>query len=204
MKKIIILISTFSIFANAQDENKIELEDRWFIEGSLGFNSNLEGVFRQYAFSPSVGKFIRSDIAVGLGLHSAFSKHEPDLYERKEIYLGVNPFIKKYWSVSNQFYLFLQFSGAYGYTKSTTKDKISNTEQIYDYSGYGLSLAPGFEYYFTPNWSIKSTIGSANWQANRELDGEVNHSFGFGIASGRNHTLITGNGISFSLKYTFN
>lgn len=192
-----------SVFANAQEENKIELNDRWFVEGGFGFGTSSEGNARNYSLSPTVGKFVRSDLAVGLGLAYGTSIYTYEAFDDKSYFISVNPFVQKYWSVSNQFYLFLDFSATYGYGKSIYKENDSGLKETADYSGYGLGLSPGFEYYFTPNWSIKSTLGSVSWYASRNQEGKVEHSFDLGFSSGRNYALNANNGIMISLKYTF-
>jgi len=192
-----------SVCVNAQEENKIALENQWFVEGGFGFGTSNEGNYRYYSLSPSVGKFVRSDLAIGIGLAYGAYLDTYKEFDDKKYFISVNPFVQKYWRISNQFYLFLDFSAVYGYGKTTHTYHELNDKAISDYSGYSLGLSPGFEYYFTPNWSINSRLGGFSWTASRDQLGEVQHSFDLGFSSGRNYALSANNGIMISLKYTF-
>lgn len=174
-----------------------------FVSGVVGFaqeSDNNENVKEStFAIVPTVGYFVNTNLAVGLGVGYTNSneKFEGDNYTTKDIHeaIVVEPFVRKYWTLGEKLYFFGQLSvpmqfGNYKYEETgeeTTKDK---------YNSFGVSVKPGLDYFLNKNWSIEATIGNFGYQTTKfDHEGaKSTDNFNFGLNLKE---------INFGVKYVF-
>jgi hypothetical protein len=121
MKKSILLLAFGALFTsvNAQDKPGA---GKIFVGGSLGFNSGtsptqdvdddgnpitVEETKSSIVVSPTIGYFINDGLAVGGQL-----MFQQDMMEGMKggTKFGVGAFVRKYWSMADNFYFFLRWS----------------------------------------------------------------------------------------------
>ncbi|AZA76756.1 porin family protein [Chryseobacterium sp. G0186] len=193
-----------------------------YISGQLGYsqneNKNNDTKIESFKVLPTVGYFVNTNLAVGLavGYRSNNEKMTKTTganplsvaeYKDTESAFVVAPFVRKYWTVSDKFFLFgqLEVPMAFGqnkieaFTALTTATGAVNTASISSTSNYtsiGVNIKPGLDYFLSKNWSIEATIGEFGYGTyNYDFDGakRVNdYKFGLNLSS-----------VTFGVKYIF-
>ncbi len=177
MKKTILLaiiaLVTFSK-SYSQDDNK-GLEGAWWGLGQLEFTD--DETTSSFTILPVVGTFISPSVTVGLG--AGYTSTKVDGQDAVDAFI-VMPLARKYWAVSDTFYLFGQ---------ADVPLTFSDTQ-----STYGFNLRPGIDYFIGGKFTIEATFGQFGYNV---VDPDVGDSVG--------ETSLGFNmmNINFGLKYLF-
>ena len=184
MKKTILLV-IITIFAfttmNAQDEEKkaAGLKGAWWGLGQLEYSNNSDGDVDTSSFTilPVVGNFISPTVTVGLGLGYTSQKVGDDDAVDAII---VMPLVRKYWGITDKFYVFAQGDVPLRFNDSST--------------GYGFNVRPGIDYFIGGKFTIEATFGQFGYNAIDYDGGDTvsTTSLGFNMMS-----------VNFGLKYLF-
>lgn len=148
MKKSILLLAFGALFTsvNAQDKPGA---GKMFMGGTLGYTSNKAMAAKganvdatgKIVFSPSVGYFINDGMAIG-GRLSVVKGLAKDV--EGDLELGFGAFLRKYWSLSDNFYVFGEAS--LGFSMKTPPYAKGGTAPDAG-TAFGLGIAPGIGYY---------------------------------------------------------
>lgn len=165
------------------------------IYGSMNSNNtpsstsnSVENVSRYMTLgiTPSVGYFIKDNIALGLGIGYAntHSKNETILTTQQLKNLSIsnnnsfnlNPYYRYYIGLSDKLYYFtnlsLNFSYGIGKGKSYQLDSAGNENNINKSTssslGFGVSINPGCSYFATDKFALELTIGSLYYNFSKE------------------------------------
>jgi hypothetical protein len=202
MKKSIFLLAFGALFSTAKAQDAKPGAGKMFLSGSLGYSTSKPEVDKNapdpesssnIVFSPSFGYFINDGFAIGARL--AVSK---DMMKDMEggMTLGFGGFARKYWSLSDNFYIFGE--GAIGYSSSTPQYAKGAPEPDAATS-FGLGVAPGFGYYpgkkFGVEFNLPSLIG---FQSTKTLkDNNAGTTFQIGAS-------MLAQPVSFTIVYFLN
>jgi len=179
MKKTILLaVITLFAFSNvfAQEEESKGLQGAWWGMGTFQFSD--DETTSSYTILPIVGNFIAPTVTVGLG--AGYMSTETEGSEAVDAFI-VMPLVRKYWSVSDNFYLFGQADVPFTFSDA--------------YDGFGVNLRPGIDYFIGGKWTIEATFGQFGYNSIKYEgadDSVGTTSLGFDMTS-----------IQFGLKYLF-
>lgn len=183
MKKLVTLamLSAFALAANAQTE-----KGKIILGGSIGYSSskynsnNIDGKQTSFDLVPSVGYFVKDNLALGLGIgysevtFTSNDRSEFLLYQKnKTDYFIVSPFIRHYVNISDQFKFFGQLSVPMQW--GNEKNDVSNGNPTANYtpnSGYktssvGVSISPGMAYFPTKRIGIQLSVDGLSYFRNK-------------------------------------
>lgn len=191
-----------------------------YLSGSVGYSQEEtnNGNFKTENFNvlPTVGYFVNTNLAVGLGIGYQTEKttatsttnfgNATTVSENvtKKPAFVVAPFVRKYWTLSEKLYIFgqlavpMQFGKTETETSSVTtagNSTISNsTSTEAKYTQIGVTVKPGLDYFLNKNWSIEATIGEFGYNNYKPKDGDATNNYNFGL----NLSSVT-----FGVKYVF-
>jgi len=184
MKRVLIAVIALTAFAaNAQDGFK----GKWFVMGQAGYGTQNDGKTSNYSFLPAVGHFIAPTTAVGLAIGYAGGSDETSGSKIESSQFIVQPLARKYWGVTDSFFLFGQASVPIAF------GEIADVK----YTSYGVQVGVGIDYFLSSNWSIETQFGVADWNGVKPDGGDSTSDFNIGINSG-----LLG-GVKFGVKYVF-
>jgi long-subunit fatty acid transport protein len=189
-----------------------------YVSGQLGYsqneNNNNDTKVESFKILPTVGYFVNTNLAVGLGVGykndntKTVSTIGATTVDGKETVSGfvVAPFVRKYWTVGEKLYIFgqLEVPMVFGQNKdegtSTTTvggtTVTSSTSTKNNFTSIGVNVKPGLDYFLNKNWSIEATFGEFGYNTNKvDVDGakRVNdYKFGLNLSS-----------VTFGVKYVF-
>jgi hypothetical protein len=200
-----------------------------YLSGQVGFsqenNNNTDKKVSEFNIVPTVGYFVDTNLAVGLGVgykngKTTFEKSETNTTgttvttidaKTKDINnaIVVEPFVRKYWTLSDKLYFFGQLSvpmefGS-GKDKSegtttvttpagTTTSSLSTSTDKPKSTSVGVSIKPGLDYFLNKNWTIEATIGEFGYN-NKKFKGSKSvddYNFGMNLSS-----------VTIGVKYVF-
>ena len=219
MKKIL-LMSAVALFglSNAQIA-----KGKTYLSGQVEYNHSENNAYYNSArkddvikILPTVGYFVTTNLAVGLGVgyKSAVTKYdvggdffsnELEIKETNNAFV-VAPFVRKYWTLSENLYIFgqLQIPLEFGQEKLESNSEIFMGDPLLapsfsrknNYINIGVNVKPGLDYFVNKNWSIEATIGEFGYNTyKRDIDGaKRNNSYKFDL----NLAAVT-----FGVKYIF-
>ena len=181
MKKVVIVAMALllSVGLQAQGEKQSNSTKMW-VGGNAGFNSsNTKDAesYSQWRFGPTFAYMFNDDMAVGVNLYlngwtQKQNNNENDIYKNNG--WNVELFYRYYFAGAGNFKFFgdglVNFGG--GKMKYESDDTNSNSES--KTGNFGIGVRPGFQYWFTPNWSITSTIGYLGYSSYTDNKGETN------------------------------
>ena len=187
MKKTI-LLAFIAIFAftnmNAQDEEASSegLKGAWWGLGQLNFTDNEQTDTSSFTILPVVGTFVAPTLTVGLGVgYTSTTVGDEDAVDA----FIVMPLVRKYWGITDTFYLFAQGDVPMQFSDGAT--------------AYGFNVRPGIDYFIGGHFTIEATFGQFWYNivtydevAPGEEDTFGTTSLGFDMMS-----------INFGLKYLF-
>lgn len=194
-----------------------------YISGQLGYsqneNNNTDTKIESFKVLPTVGYFVNTNLAVGLGVgyknDNTKVTTEGNLIptgtfvnENKTTASAfvVAPFVRKYWTLGDKLYIFgqLEVPMEFGQFKDennrtetvgSTETKKSTSDKA-NYTSIGVNVKPGLDYFLNKNWSIEATFGEFGYNTNKlDVDGakRVNdYKFGLNLSS-----------VTFGVKYVF-
>ncbi|WP_413532457.1 outer membrane beta-barrel protein [Empedobacter brevis] len=196
MKKIVLLVATVFAFTNANAQENEGLKGKWFLMGQAGYGTSNDGDTQNYSILPAVGHFISPSVAVGGAIGYVGSKDDTSsTVTTKGNKFIVQPLVRKYWGVNDKLFIFGQASVPLLFGKNTYETVGYETD--IKYTGYGIEIAPGLDYFLSSNWSIETSFGLASWNAIKPKDGDATNDFNFGLNSG-----VLG-GVKIGVKYIF-
>ncbi|MGE8552644.1 MAG: outer membrane beta-barrel protein [Chryseobacterium jejuense] len=189
-----------------------------YISGQLGYsqneNNNNNVKIESFKVLPTVGYFVNTNLAVGLGVGykndnvKTVTTIGTTTVDGKETVSGfvVAPFVRKYWTVGEKLYIFgqLEVPMVFGQNKdeSTSTTTVggttvtSSTSTKDNFTSIGVNVKPGLDYFLNKNWSIEATFGEFGYNTNKvNVDGakRVNdYKFGLNLSS-----------VTFGVKYVF-
>ncbi|AZA89612.1 Uncharacterised protein [Chryseobacterium nakagawai] len=165
---------------------------------------------------PTVGYFVNTNLAVGLGLGYKNGKNTDTTtspsgatvteIETSKPAFVVAPFVRKYWTLADKLYIFgqLEVPMEFGQNKvegtSTTTNAGSTTVTSVstknNYTSIGVNVKPGLDYFLNKNWTIEATIGEFGYNTSKvDVDGAKrvnNYDFGLNLKA-----------VTFGVKYVF-
>lgn len=210
MKKLL-LVGAVAIFgaANAQID-----KGTMFISGNIGYegkqttesdksNSDVAKV-NTFSIAPTFGYFIAPNVALGLGLGYTNSVSEPGAnfdFDKETIStFTIEPMVRKYWNISETFYLFGQLSVPMAFGNFTGEEK-NMADVKGSVNSFGVVIKPGIDYVIAPNWTIEATVGEFGYRnttikpdhnPNDIKSKTENYNFGLNLGS-----------VAFGVKYLF-
>ncbi|MGE4514324.1 MAG: outer membrane beta-barrel protein [Chryseobacterium sp.] len=178
-----------------------------YVSGQVGYSStqdnNTDSKVEDFTIVPTVGYFVGNNLAVGLGVGyanssttttSALTNVETKLSTDAFV---VAPFVRKYWTVGEKFYIFgqLEVPMAFGKDKAEYSGTASQFNTESKFTSIGVNVKPGLDYFLNKNWSIEATIGEFGYNnfKYKDLDKSTdNFNFGLNLSS-----------VTFGVKYVF-
>lgn len=216
MKKLL-LASAIALFglSNAQIA-----KGTTYLSGSVGYSqvetNNGNNKTENFNVLPTVGYFVGTNLAVGLGVGYQTEKTTdittitmPNTTsvttdEVKKPAFVVAPFVRKYWTLSDKLYIFGQLAVPmqFGKTETESSTVVTNgnttattsTSTEAKYTQVGVTVKPGLDYFLNKNWSIEATIGEFGYNNYKPKDGDATNNYNFGL----NLSSVT-----FGVKYVF-
>ncbi|MGX9985998.1 outer membrane protein [Soonwooa purpurea] len=197
MKKVI-LVGALALFGavNAQIAKGTA-----FISGTVGYqgqkNNNNDVTNDSFTVVPTVGYFVAPNVAVGLGVGYASASEKGKFngvdYKDTTSAFVIEPLVRKYWNVSDNFLLFGQLSVpmAFGNDKAEVAGKEVGKDK---FSSFGVVVRPGIDYVVAPNWTIEATIGEFGYRSAKYKDAKSVDNYNFGLDLGS---------VTFGVKYLF-
>ncbi|MGJ1264542.1 outer membrane beta-barrel protein [Sphingobacterium spiritivorum] len=169
---------------------------KWFIMGEAGYSTQSDGNIQHYSVLPVVGTFVAPTTAIGLGVGYLGQKDKtvPNIVGKKEAFI-VQPLARKYWGITDNFLIFGQAAVPLTFGKNSIDANGVKTDN--KFTGYGVQLSPGIDYFMSSHFSIEASFGLLGWSAVKPKDGEIANDFNIGVNSGFQ------NGVKFGLKYIF-
>jgi hypothetical protein len=185
-----------------------------YLSGQVGYsqteNNNTNRTDENFKILPTVGYFVNTNLAVGLGVgyQNANTKTTTEgatkVSENKNTTSGivVAPFVRKYWTIGEKLYIFGQLEVPMVFGQN--KHEVTTTEAGTTVSGstknnftsIGVNVKPGLDYFLNKNWSIEATIGEFGYNTSKEnVDGAKrvnNYDFGLNLKA-----------VTFGVKYVF-
>jgi opacity protein-like surface antigen len=189
-----------------------------YISGQVGYsqkeNNNDDSKVESFKVLPTVGYFVGTNLAVGLGVGYKSDKTTETTNnslivsedKNTESAFVVAPFVRKYWTIADKLYIFgqLEVPMEFGQVKEegtatttiggTTTTASTSTKS--NYTSIGVNVKPGLDYFLNKNWSIEATIGEFGYNTSKfDTDGAKsvnNYKFGLNLSS-----------VTFGVKYVF-
>ena len=169
-----------------------------YISGQVGYsqeeNNNTDKKIESFKVIPTVGYFVGTNLAVGLGVGYKNDKTTTSVTnsfggttvvtenEGTKSAFVVAPFVRKYWTIADKLYIFGQLEvpmefgtekneiNATATTGSTTTSTSTSTKA--NYTSIGVNIKPGLDYFLNKNWSIEATIGEFGYNTSKfDVDG---------------------------------
>ncbi len=191
-----------------------------YLSGSVGYSqtetNNGNNKLEKFNVLPTVGYFVGTNLAVGLGIGYQTEKETAistvlfpaatavTTNETKKPAFVVAPFVRKYWTLGDKLYFFGQLAVpmTFGKTEieSTTVTTTGSTTTTVSasseakYTQVGVTVKPGLDYFLNKNWSIEATIGEFGYNNFKPKDGDATNNYSFGL------NLST---VTFGVKYVF-
>ncbi|UHO40021.1 outer membrane beta-barrel protein [Chryseobacterium capnotolerans] len=193
-----------------------------YVSGQLGYsqneNNNTDTKIESFKVLPTVGYFVNTNLAVGLGVGYKNDNTKVTtettvgggtlVAEKKNTTSAfvVAPFVRKYWTLADKLYIFgqLEVPMEFGQYKQESESTLTtgstvtrnSTSDKANYTSIGVNVKPGLDYFLNKNWSIEATFGEFGYNTNKlDVDGakRVNdYKFGLNLSS-----------VTFGVKYVF-
>ena len=189
MKKVL-LIAVGLVFGTTLIAQEEAGGNKMWIGGTVSFGtSSVKDASNSsdYTVGPSFGYMLNDKAAVGLNLTfdgSTFKHNNNDNEVDKSSGYNIAPFFRYYFAGKGDFKFYGDLNVAFG--GGTDKTESDDPNQVRDskYSSFGFGINPGVQYWFTPNWSMASTIGLLDYSSrtsNKDQNNEsTTNDFDFG------------------------
>ena len=176
-----------------------------YVSGVVGYtndkNNNDDVTDSSFKIVPTVGHFVATNLAVGVGVGYERTSNKQEFTdptsttERINSGIVVEPFVRKYWTLSDKLYFFGQLSVPMHFGKSELNQTGVDSDDVKTNS-YGVAVKPGLDYFLNKNWTIEATIGEFGYNTTKvDLEGAKNvdnFNFGFNLAA-----------VNLGVKYVF-
>lgn len=191
-----------------------------YLSGSVGYSqeetNNGNSKDENFNVLPTVGYFVNTNLAIGLGVGYKTSKStetstltlpgsttvSEDITKKPAFVVA--PFVRKYWTLSEKLYIFGQLAVPmeFGKTKIENNDVTTagnstvtnSTSTEAKYTQIGVTVKPGLDYFLNKNWSIEATIGEFGYNNYKPKDGDATNNYNFGLKL---------SSVTFGVKYVF-
>ena len=178
-----------------------------YLSGTVGYsqeetqNGNVKE--EKLNILPTVGYFVAPNLAVGLGVGYKTQTNTEietttfgpsttvETGKIKQPAFVVEPFVRKYWTLSDKLYFFgqlavpMQFgkTEVEGTSVTTTGSTVSTTSISTEakYTSVGVTVKPGLDYFLNKNWTIEATIGEFGYNNYKPKNGEATNNYNFGL-----------------------
>lgn len=176
-----------------------------YLSGEVNYSStqdnNTDNKREDFTITPTVGYFVSTNFAVGLGLGytngsttNNFAGTENKLTTEAFV---IKPFARKYWTIADKLYIFgqLEVPMEFGKDKNKVSSAVVNGETENKFTSIGVNVKPGLDYFLSKNWSIEATIGEFGYNNKKYKDADNstdNFNFGLNLSS-----------VTFGVKYVF-
>jgi len=152
MRKIILLaVAVVFSFTTMNAQENEGLKGAWWGMGMLEYSST-EDVGSSFGVMPVVGTFIAPTVTVGLGI--GYNSTVTEVLGSDDITVNsttIMPLVRKYWGVSDKFFIFGQAAVPYTFTDGS--------------STFGVSLSPGIDYFIGGKWTLEATFGNIGYSS---------------------------------------
>ncbi len=137
-------------------KTETQLKGMW-IGGSMGASDG-------YLFlGPSWGMMYNDDWAIGATLQLGIGNNQ--------VLWNLSPYARYYFPITDNFHLFGQ--GSISIQGENTNDVKTTT--------FGIAARPGLEYWFTPRWSVTSTLGGLAYEVSKVENMDAEGDFSLAI-----------------------
>lgn len=154
-----------------------------------------------FTIIPRFGYFVGNTFELGIGAGYSYRKSESSMendnssygysQEDKEKKFKINPYLSKYFKISEKFYITGTFNLIAGFGKYnsifTPSDSSNERDEEYNLFDLDINVTPGITYFINKNWALSGNIGQIYYSWSKKvLDTDVedkpNDSFsGFGF-----------------------
>lgn len=191
MKKIILSVAAVFAFgfANAQETTteggKGFSKGDIFISGSVGFNSEKTGDFKQNEFNivPRVGFFFTENIAAGLSLGYVSSKIDVGSADATNSAFTAGVFGRYYFTPSNDFSVFAQLG--FDYVTGDTEFGYDTDGSLFatdgEVSGFEIAVRPGISYFISNNFALEGSLGALGYSSVDNGGPDNTNTFGLNV-----------------------
>ncbi|MCS3528785.1 porin family protein [Chryseobacterium sp. JUb7] len=175
-----------------------------YVSGTLSYssteNNNTDNKVNELKLVPTVGYFVGTNLAVGVGVGYTNSSDKTETaagYDKftKSAFV-VEPFVRKYWTLGEKLYIFGQLSVPmeFGNDKNEVSTAAATVSTKDKFNSFGVSIKPGLDYFLNKNWTIEATIGDFGYSnfKYKEAKSVDNYRFGLDLAS-----------VGIGVKYVF-
>lgn len=178
-----------------------------YLSGSVGYSqeetNNGDSKVENFNVLPTAGFFVAPNLAVGLGVGyktKTTTEVETNILgattivntgKEKQPAFVVEPFVRKYWTLSDKLYFFgqlavpMQFgkTEVEGTSVATTGSTVTTTSISSEakYTSVGVTVKPGLDYFLNKNWTIEATIGEFGYNNYKPKDGDATNNYNFGL-----------------------
>ncbi|MEN4762085.1 MULTISPECIES: outer membrane beta-barrel protein [unclassified Chryseobacterium] len=173
-----------------------------YLSGTVNFaaseDNNTNVKTNDLKLVPTVGYFVGTNLAVGVGVGYASNveKTETAIVNTKNTISAfvVEPFVRKYWTLGEKFYIFGQLSVPMAFGSDKGENNLTNTSNKETFNSFGVSVKPGLDYFLNKNWTLEATIGDFGYSNFKYKDAKSvdNYNFGLDLAS-----------VGIGVKYVF-
>jgi len=131
----------------AQESNE-GFKGTWWALGQFEFISDEATDIDAFVILPVVGNFVSPTVTVGLG--AGYKSVKIGGADAEGLFI-LQPLARKYWSISDNFFLFGQADIPLEFGDGHT--------------GYGFNLRPGIDYFVTNKLTLEATFGQFGYNA---------------------------------------
>ncbi len=179
-------------------------DKKMWLAGNIGLSNSETGDIKNNwgSFGPEFGYMLNENLAVALSLvyTNSTTENSNAEYELVDNSTTITPFLRYYKSLNDNCALFGQLNIPYtlGSTKETTA---GTTTAETSYSGFGVNVKPGIQYWFDEKFSVLAMIGELGYESRTDKDdlntnSEDVSSSGFNLA-------LDWNSMQFALVFHF-
>lgn len=180
MKRNLLLVIAIAFlgFANAQEKTASNgLKGAWWGMGQIQYQDDETNKLKQFDLMVATGTFVTPSITIGAGL--GYINTKLDNNDATDVFV-IMPLARKYWNISDKFYLFGQVD-------------VPVTIQE-DLTGYGVNLRPGIDFFVSSKFTLEATFGAFGYNAMKPKNGD---------AVGKTNLGFNMSEIKLGLKYIF-
>lgn len=203
------MASAIALFGlgNAQTNPAPIAKGTVYLSGSVGYSqvesNNGNDKLESFNILPTAGFFVADNFAVGLGLGFVTSKdtkistlgNTVTTSEFKTPAFVIEPFARKYWTLSDKLYFFGQLAVPMAFAKAETEStsvtttitpagtttSTTSTSSEAKYTSVGVTVKPGLDYFLNKNWTIEATIGEFGYNNFKPKGGVATNNYNFGL-----------------------